>query len=340
MTRLLRSPIMNTAATGLAAAMLLNGSPCLPWARTAAAAEPPPVRAAAESTNSADTGTPEIPWLENTRSYTQRATRGLVSAADGWFGDKPFDESGGQVSGYVRLGTLWEEDDGLSGQLRFRLHARLPNLQERAYVFIGRDNRDEEVADQPAQFSKEELLQRERRREDESFFAGLGYALHRNIDFRIGMHGALHPYVQARYRHQWQLSPASTVYLRESLFWSARKHFGSTTVLDYEQALSASLWLRWANVGTISQRSDGFEWQSSLGLFKELPGLREASVEALVQGQRKVDISDYGLRVAWRQPIYKDWLLGKVTIGHFWPRAEGERRHRSWAVGFSAEMQF
>ena len=77
-------------------------------------------------------------------------------------------------------------------------------------------------------------------------------------------------------------------------------------------------------------------------MIRALPGQRTLTAEALVQGRpSEVAISNYGLRATWEQPIYKDWLLGKLTLGHFWPKDKDHlARKRSWAVGLSAEMRF
>lgn len=283
----------------------------------------------------------DIEMLESARDYTYQGSYWLARTVNGWFGDRPF-EGRGKVSGYVRINGLWDQRDGYKANARFRLRVRLPNLQDRAYAFIGQDNKDEIVRDQPEAFTREQMLLRENGRADQSFFAGLGYSLKDNIDFRVGFRGGLNPYAQARYRKEWQLSPRDMVYFRESLFWSAKDSFGSTTVIDYEHALSQSLIARWSTVGTITRRTDGFEWQSGVGLIKDFPGIRTASVEALVQGTSgEVDISNYGIRTSWRQPVYKEWLFGKVTLGHFWPKdQEARTREQAWAVGASLEMHF
>lgn len=286
-------------------------------------------------------GQGEVEMLESARDYTYQGSYLLAREVNSWFGDAPF-EGKGRVSGYVRVNGLWDQRDGTKANVRFRLRVKLPNLENRAYAFIGQDNKDEIVRDQPQAFSREQMLLRENGRDDQSFFAGLGYDLRDSIDFRVGFRGGLNPYVQARYRKDWVLSPRDIIYLRESLFWSVKDSFGSTTVLDYEHALSSSLVARWSTVGTITRRTDGFEWQSGIGLIKDFPGIRTASIEALVQGTSgEVDISNYGIRTSWRQPVYKEWLFGKVTLGHFWPKDKEIRtRERAWALGASLEMHF
>lgn len=283
----------------------------------------------------------DIVWLEKSRAYTRAGATALARTVDGWFGDAPFEASGGRVSGYLRVGGLWKQHDGTDINVRFRLRAHLPNAQNKAYVFVGRDNELEEVQDQPEAFTREELLQRESRNRDHSFFAGVGYGWRDNIDFRLGVHGGWKLYAQARYRTQWALSARDTLYFRESVFWSIHEHLGSTTVLDYERQLNPTLALRWNNVGTITQRNRSLHWQSSLGLHKSLPGLRSAGLELLTEGRsNRSDVAEYGVRASWSQPVYRDWLIAKVTLGHFWPKDRDQPRKRAWAVGGHVDMHF
>lgn len=323
------------ASLALALAALAAGGAVQAQSREAEPGRMPP------NTTAPAAGPGDVAWLEGLRFHTWRGAHWLARSINGWFGDKPF-EPQGRVSGYVRVGTLWEQHAGTKFNLRFRLSADLPNLESRAYAFVGQENKQELVTDQPDLFTREQLLLREARREDQSFFAGLGWRARSNVDFRLGFRGGLKPYAQVRYQSRWQLSERDSLHFRESLFWSSRHSLGSTTVLEYERQLRPALLLRWSNVGTITRRGGSFDWQSSLGLIRALPGLRTLTAEALVQGRpSEVAISNYGLRTTWEQPIYKDWLLGKLTLGHFWPKDKDHlARKRSWAVGLSAEMRF
>ncbi len=284
----------------------------------------------------------DIQWLETTRNVTHRAAYWLAESVDSWFGDKDYRTNGGEVTGYVRLNGLWEEGQRTTGNVRFRLRANFPNLKSRAYAFVGKDNEREEVIDQPEAFRKQQLLLPESRRDDQAFFAGLGYDLRDSVDFRIGVRGGLKAYVQGRYANQWALSEREMVYFRQTLFWSVSESLGATTVVDYERILDPSLSLRWANTGTVTLRSHGFEWYSSLGLFKALPRERLLSAEAIVQGEtRAARVSNYGVRVNWQQPIYKDWLIGSANVGYFWPKdSESARRREAWVVGASVELRY
>jgi hypothetical protein len=303
------------------------------------ATAPPPPPPAAESPVAEGEGDK----LETARESVRSATEWLARRVDRWFGDKPFEEGGRVSNGYLGLRLKWREDDGLEPSLRFNARFDLPNLREHAYVFIGRDNEREVVTDQPGEFSREERLLAESARQDRSFFAGLGLTLKDAIELRAGVRRGYRLYTQARYRKIWPLAERSRVEFRETLFWTVTEGFGATTAFSAEHAFTPSLALRWLNAATVSQKTDGMAWSSGLGLFKVFGADRLLSGEAVIGGEtgRDVDVTEYGLRAKWQQPVYRDWLIGELIVGHYWPRESLQvERGRSWAVGLGVQMRF
>lgn len=277
------------------------------------------------------------------RRSVRRLAEWLGEEVNDWFGDKPFEEGGGVSRGRLSARVLWREDEGWDTKLRFRARFDLPNLRDKAYVFLGQDNERELVTDQPQVFSREQQLLAEDRRADQTGFVGLGFQPRARLDFRLGLRSGYKPYAQGRYRKLWALSAADRLEFRETVFWSSSEGFGSTTGFDYEHAYSPVLALRWRNAGTISQKTDGFRWSSSLGLFRSFGDQRVLSTEALVSGEagQDADVGEYGVRLKWSQPVYREWLLAELIVGHFWPRHDGDaERGRSWAVGAGLEMRF
>ncbi len=281
--------------------------------------------------------------LESGREQLRAGTVWVASEVNDWFGDIPFENGGTVTHGRLGIRALWREDEDLRFNVRLRARLQLPNLREKAYVFFGQDNEREVVTDQPEAFSREQQLLTQDLREDQTLFAGIGVMLRDAFDLRVGVRGGYKLYTQARYRKEWLLSFQDRVEFRETLFWSLSERFGSTTSLDYEHAWSPTLSLRWRNSGTISQESDGFTWSTSLGAFKAFGDDRLLSLEALLTGEAgaDADVGEYGLRAKWQQPVYRDWLIGEVIVGHFWPRHDGDaERDRVWAVGGGVELRF
>lgn len=280
--------------------------------------------------------------LEQSRSQVREFSVWLGETVNDWFGDRPFEDGGKVTHGRLGLRTLWRQDDGLDTSLRFRARFDLPNLRDKAYVFIGRQNERELVTDQPEAFTREQQLLLDRKHEEQTGFAGLGVALRENIDFRVGVRGGLKAYTQARYRKRWALSAQDRLEFRETVFWTTKDKFGSTTSLDYEHAFTPLLSLQWQNATTISQTTDDFAWGSSLGLFRRFGDDRLLSGEMLVNGETgaRENVNEYGVRMKWQQPVYRDWLIGELIVGHFWPQREDRERDKSWAAGANIEMRF
>lgn len=281
--------------------------------------------------------------LDRSRTHVQDFSEWVGEEVNSWFGDRPFSAGKGVTGGSIGLRSLWRQDDGLQTNVRVRARFDLPNLRDKAYLFLGQDNERELITDKPEIFSREQQLLEQSRREDQTAFVGLGYALLDHIDFRVGIRGGYKAYTQVRYRQKWMLSAADRVEFRETLFWSVSEGFGSTTTLDYDHAYSPTLTLQWRNAATISEEHDRMAWSSSLGVSRTFGDHRILSLDALFNGQggSKVDVEEYGLRLKWSQPVYRDWLLGEVIVGHFWPRhQEDSERDRSWAVGAGLEIRF
>lgn len=294
----------------------------------------------APSTETPPTETDEV--MESTRRSVRSTTEWLARGVDGWFGSKPFSDGGKVTDGRLSLSLLTRQHETPDFNVRFNARFRLPNVEDSTYLFLGRDDEREVVTDKPDAFSRQQRLLKENAA-DRSFFAGLGLRLRDSVQFRLGLRGGLKPYAQARYWRPWRLGSADLVDFRETLFWTAGDRIGSTTAVSYEHAFSSTLAGRWLNSATITQRSKHFEWSSGLGAYQSFGDQRLLSLEALFSGVQGsgVAVSDYGLQMKWEQPIHKDWLLGEILVGHFWPRENVlSARARAWAIGASVKMKF
>lgn len=280
--------------------------------------------------------------LEQSRTQVRGFSVWLGETVNDWFGDRPFEEGGKVTHGRLGLRNLWRQDEGWDTNVRFRARFDLPNLRDKAYVFIGRQNERELVTDQSEAFTREQLLLEERRKEDQTGFAGVGLALRKNLDFRVGVRGGMKFYTQARYRKQWALTEQDRIEFRETIFWNNKDKFGSTTALDYEHAFTPTLSLHWQNATTILEKTDDFAWGSSLGLFKRFGDDRILSGEMVVTGETGAEenVDEYGVRMKWTQPVYREWLIGEFIVGHYWPQREDRERERAWAAGVNLEMRF
>lgn len=330
----LRLPLVLGACLSLPAAAAPDAGAAP--ARTALPA--PATETASETASETDTDR----MLSNTRQSVRLAAEGLARGVDSWFGNRPFEDGGRVSDGRLSINMLSRQHEPVEYSVRFHARWRLPNLGERSFLYLGQGDRRELVTDQPDALSRTQRLQTERV-DNRGFFAGLGLTLRDAFELRLGFRGGLKPYAQASYRKPWQLTPADRLDLRETLFWTLDDHFGSTTALSYEHAFSPTLTGRWLNAATITQRVRHFDWSSNLGAYKSYGYQRLLSLEALASGMQGsgVAVADYGLQAKWEQPIHRDWLLGELLVGHFWPKRDAiSPRETAWALGLGVKLKF
>lgn len=284
---------------------------------------------------------PPASGLEALRAWVRATTVGLARGVDSWFGQRPFGDGGKVEHGRLELRSTWRRDQGFDASLRLDARFELPNLRERAYAFIGRDVERDVVVDKPAPLARQERVPVEPERS--SYFAGLALPLGEHVELRAGLRNAFEPYAQARYAQAWSLDERLHLDVRETVFWTDADGLGSTTAVAFTQTLSPVLEARWLNAATVIQKRDGVEWSSLIGVYRDYGPDRELGGEALVSGNTAspVTADDYGLRLRWRQPVYRDWLIGEFTLGHFWPRPEpASPRASAWALGVTVLMRF
>ena len=284
---------------------------------------------------------PDDDIMESARRSVRSTAEWLARGVDSWFGDKPFEQGGKVTDGRLSVALLKRADASLDKKVRFNVRLRLPNVEEQTYLFVGRDNDREVVADTPGALSRQDRLLAEAP-EDRTFFAGIGYALREAFDVRLGFHG-IKPYAQARYRQPWNPTPRDLIEFRQTFFWRISDHFGSTTALSYEHAYSSTLAVRWLSATTATQKSRQFDWSSILGTYKGFEGERLLSLEYVASGAQHTGtlVSEHGALTKWSQPVFRDWLFGEAMVGLYWPRRELDRtRDRVWAFGGSVTMRF
>ncbi len=266
----------------------------------------------------------------------------LARGVDSWFGDKPFADGGSVTEGRLALSLLHRPPGDDSASLRFNARFRLPNLQERSYFFVGRDDPREVVSDQPGAFTRPQRLQHEDT-EDTHFFAGIGVQLLEATDLRVGLRSGIKPYAQLRFRQPLVLGERALAELRQTFFWTVDDHLGSTTAVSMERALQPDLALRWLVSATVTQAVRQLAVASIAGAYRSFGSQRQLAIEILGTAEQHtgVGLTDYGLQLRWQQPLHADWLVGELLVGHFWPRAsDSVRRDPGWAAGLTLTLQF
>jgi hypothetical protein len=297
-------------------------------------------RAANSPTPSSEPAPGDVAVIESARATVRETAVWLARGVDSWFGDRPFSRGGEVRDGRLSLTFLKRQGESIDADLRFNARFRLPNAERWGYLFIGRDNPRDVVTDRPGALTARDR-QLESASAERSFFAGLGRNINDAVDLRVGFRGGLNLYAQARYRQAWQLQPQTRAEFRQTLFWASDERFGTTTALSLDHAFSPVLVARWLAAATISQDRRRIEWETTPGLHRSFGRDRLLSFELPASGREGAGVTDYGLQLRWEQPVYKEWLLGQVVVGHFWPRPQDSSpRTGVWALGVGAQLRF
>jgi len=285
--------------------------------------------------------------LDEARRRLEETFCGATLWFDGLLGGEPDLENAREVSGRVELSTLYTEVDGLDPKARLRLRYELPTLERRFNVFLGRDDRDELVEDRREGFAiRSSVFGLET---EEQWLAGLGYSppgrWGQKIDFRVGgkLKTAPEVFAQSRYRRNVFVGTRNVWRFRETVFWENHEGFGSTTSLDFDRVLRRDLLVRWGNVGTFSESTEGMTWRSAALAYHNLHRSRAVAGELFLRGatQAEVKLREYGTRVIYRQPVGKPYLFGELIVGYTWPRFERDQpREGSAMLGLGLELQF
>jgi len=320
---------LTAAFTGVTLAFLL-AVPC-----TAEEFPPAPLRNG--------TGTEVEQSIESARGKVRSAALWLASGVDSWFGNKPFSDGGKVVDGQVSLNLYSRQDTGGDSSVRFNARFRLPNLEEKTYLFTGQDYWQGVITDAPAAFSAKQQLMQTNTADSRSLYAGVGQMLSASTDARIGFRDGLKLFVQGRFHRMWKPSADADVEFSQTLFYTRLDHLGASTTLSYEHHLSPTWVGRWLNTVTTTQMEPDAEWNSSLGMFKAFGQQRLLSMELLASAKQNtgVALTDYGWQARWEQPVANNRLMGELIVGHFWPRPTFEMaRTTAWALGTGLKMRF
>lgn len=290
---------------------------------------------------------PEGTVIDRSRLRLARTLCSATAWFDGLFGERR-DASAAQVGfGRLELSVTQSQFDGTNLGARFNARYPLPNIEKKLHIFVARENQDEFIADRMEELAlRSQFLRIETQ---ERWVAGVGYALSesegQSTSFRVGVRVNSAPEIfgQGIYRREVSLSERSRLFLRETVFWTNRDGFGSTTSVAADRVLNEKLVARVDTVGTISEATDGVDWRTSFTLYRSLKGLQAVASQVYARGEThaEVPLNEYGINAIYRRPLGHEWLFGEGVVGYSWPREQLDQvRRGSLLVGIGIEMAF
>lgn len=312
----------------------------------------PDPQIATEGNPCAHTRRSHEPLLDKT---TRRLQQTVCSAAlwfDGLFGERNLRQINAARGshGRVELATSYSEFRGSDFRVRFNARVDLTNVKERLNAFVGRDTEDTFVRDRSEGFA---LRARFPQLEDrDETIAGLGYSLPENYrfktEFRTGVRfsGIRTPklFSQVRFSANAYSDDDNLINLRATPFVNTNDGFGFTSSVDMSHVVSNTQLFRWSNVGTITEKTDGLDWRSSVIFYQALAHRKRAiAYETFVRGitGAPVPLAEYGVQAIYRQPASKDRMWANLILGYSFPQEDPLlEREGSYSAVISLELPF
>ena len=321
-------------------------TPPAPPAAAAAAPEPPPKPEDRPFEACARPDRDEVPILDDTRQVLQETVCGAALWFDGLFGEGDL-RAARRARGRLEVATSHSDFDGQNTRVRFSARVPFPALKQRLSAFAGVDDNEDVARDRTEGLglrSDASPLD-----EAEDFFAGLGYELSESYgirtDFRVGVRGLRNTraFAQLRASHTAYADDNDRVELRLTPFYNTRDGFGATASTDFDHALSPTRVLRWGNVGTVSENTQGLDWRTALVLYQSLHHLRALAFEVFERGATAapVPLAEYGVRVIYREPLFHARLFLNLVPGYSWPRVDpAVEREGSFNISLGLELPY
>ncbi len=310
----------------------------------------------AQSRAEADDATDTDTMVQTSDSWIDHVHDGLYSMVwrsarhvDQWFGPRADDwVYQDHVQGSITPALFWDEYHGFDQKFRFRVKFPLPHLDERFDAFVGTFNRDEYVTERDQQSGAIANQHVGGTIEEDETLFGIRYRPLKEggrfeADAGLRIASPLDPFVKGGYRYSWGTPERLLVNLREIAFWQNSEGFGVTSRIDLERIVDDAWRVRWTASGTVSEKTQGVHGYTALTAYRTMSYMRAIGVQVFTDGEfdAPVPLGEYGIRVAYRQRIFRDWLVLEIRPSVTWPKElPEETRKASWGLGIGVEMYF
>jgi hypothetical protein len=286
------------------------------------------------------------PWIDRVHDDVFNAVWRSARHVDQWFGSTEGEDTYMQTTGSLAPSLLYDQFDGFQPKLRFQVDVPLPRLNDRFHAFIGRVNRDEYVTERspgsgafPRQYGPVQ--------DDETLF-GIRYrepkqGAHFESDAGVRLRFPIDPFVKGSWNFDRGSSETGLISLREIAFWENTEKFGVTSRIDLEKIFDERWLVSWTASATFSQRTQGVRGYTSLTGTLALPDRRALCAQLFTEGESRADVpvGNYGMKLAYRRSIVRNWLVLETRLSLTWPRDQlWQPRDASWGVGVGLEMFF
>ena len=288
-------------------------------------------------------------WIDHLHDGLYSMLWRSAGHVDQWFGSRSEDwVYQDHVRGSITPALFWDEYHGFDQKFRFRVKFPLPHMDERFDAFVGTFNRDEYVTEREQASGAIANQHVGGAIDDDETLFGIRFRPHKEggrfeADAGLRLASPLDPFVKGGWRYSRGTPEHLLLSLREIAFWQNSEGFGVTSRIDLERIVADAWRVRWTLSGTVSQETQGVHGYTALTAYRTMSYMRAIGVQVFTDGEfdAPVPLGEYGIRVAYRQRIFRDWLALEVRPSVTWPKElPQETRKASWGLGIGVQMYF
>lgn len=286
--------------------------------------------------------------LDRTQRTVDSLVLGTARRVDNLFGSAGVGEEASITRGRLSVGGQWDQRDGFRSRLRLRARYRLPALNNRTALLLGRGDADD-LVDGSGDDNIDTLPNRFNDFEDEDWLLGVGFSrdatLRRGWSFGAGVRIAspLEPFVRATYRWNRNFGEQWLWRVEPRVFVQNQRGAGVSFQNTVDYAANPSWLIRSWSIGVVEEEVEGLSWTSKLIAYHNLN--RKSAFSYAVYGSGETDfevpIKDYGIELRYRRQIAREWLFIELLGRLNWPREFIEEvRESNLGIGIEFELQF
>ena len=253
--------------------------------------------------------------LDAPHNYVSQGVETMAKYMDIFFADEKIYQEA--TSSYARftLQTIFDSHGDVSTPVDLRLKIDLPKTKKKLKLVI--ESETERGAQAGADGSS--TVTPAATTEKSDFYAALqktfpekkGWNARSSIGMKID--APLNPFVRYRVFRDTKLG-LWKFHFAETLFWFKSSGIGSSTLFEFDRALTRNVLFRSSTNAIWEDNRDYYEMSHTFALFHELSNRRAVAYSITVFGDSDPTVyaTSYLARVSYRQLIHKDWLFLEV----------------------------
>ncbi len=298
-------------------------------------------------------------WMDNSHDFVTTNADALAGWMDGFFGTQRNDEETARSYLRLRLQYEWDQEDGHDFKKpALRGKVRLPRADERLGLIFSDDGDEQSTVSEDV----DKLLADENPNNEVALqYTGVDRDRSR-LDFSVSLPSFKFK-SRIRYRYKYPYSESLSGRFTEELIFKDGDGYRASTKFELDKVLNENVLLRWSNRFRYGQRTDGIEWNSSVGLSRRFDDKHAISYFVSVNGKTKPEfISEreskrqpgdprtthekpgwlteaYGVGMLYRVNFFRRWLFAEIQPAILWRRRFEQEDNRQSVGVITARLE-